>query len=124
MKRFICLNLIAVLAMSTFAVEPPTPYGPLPTKAQLAWHDIEVYGLVCFNMPTFTNEEWAFGDKPASLFNPTDFNADQIVKSAKDGGLNGLILVCKHHGGLCLWPTKTTDTRLKTVRGKMGKGIL
>ncbi len=103
-------------------VEPPQPYGALPTKAQLAWHETELYGLVCLNMPTFTNEEWAYGDKPASLFNPMDFSAEQIVKSAKDGGLKGLVLVCKHHGGLCLWPTKTTEYSIRNSPWKDGKG--
>ena len=57
------------------------PLGPraVPSAAQLNWHKVELYGLVCFNMPTFTNEEWAFGDKPPSTYNPTDFSADQIV---------------------------------------------
>jgi len=47
--------LIALLSAQTFADEAPRPHGPVPTKAQLAWHEVEVYGLVCFNIqPSLT----------------------------------------------------------------------
>ena len=117
---------IFLMTVTTYSfsddVDAPKPYGAIPSAAQLAWHEVEAYGLVCLNMPTYTGEEWAFGDKPASLFNPTEFSADQIARSAKDAGLNGLILVCKHHGGLCLWPTKTTEYSVKNSPWKDGKG--
>ncbi len=103
-------------------VPEPKPHGALPTKGQLAWHEIETYCLPCLSIPTFTNEEWAYGDKPASMFNPTNFSADQIVKAARDGGLRGFILVVKHHGGFCLWPTKTTEYSVKNSPWKDGKG--
>ncbi|MES2417330.1 MAG: alpha-L-fucosidase [Bacteroidota bacterium] len=104
------LLLLLLLACSTFsyAQNPPKPYGAIPDKRQLAWHDIEVYGLVHFTPTTFENKEWGYGDADPKLFNPTDFNAEQIVKSAKEGGLKGIILVAKHHDGFALWPTKTT----------------
>jgi len=114
--------MACVLANAAIAVEPPEPYGALPSDAQLNWHKLELYGLVCFNMPTFTNEEWAYGDKPPSTYNPTAFSADQIVLAAKAGGLRALVLVCKHHGGLCLWPTKTTEYSIKNSPFKGGKG--
>ena len=121
---FICVAVLVLAAASPApGVEPPKPYGAVPSAAQVKWHrQTERYALLCFNMPTFTNEEWAFGDKPPSVFNPTDFSAEQIVKAAKDGGLQGLILVCKHHGGLCLWPTKTTEYSIKNSPWKGGKG--
>jgi len=70
-------NLVCILALSlviSSGAAEPAPYGAVPNAAQLAWHDIELYGLVCFNMPTFTNEEWAFGDQPAM------FMADRIYR--------------------------------------------
>ncbi len=121
-RRVLCLTMACALATRVAAVQPPEPYGATPSEAQLNWHRIELYGLVCFNMPTFTNEEWAFGDKPPSTYNPTDFSADQIALAAKAGGLRALILVCKHHGGFCLWPTKTTEYSIKNSPFKGGKG--
>ena len=122
MKKTLLISVLSAGMALARSVEPPEPYGAVPSPAQLAWHEVELYGLICFNMPTFTNEEWAFGDKPASLFNPTDFSAYQIVTAAKKGGLKGVILVCKHHGGLCLWPTRTTEYSIKNSPWKEGKG--
>ena len=38
-------------------------------------------------------------------FNPSLFNADAWVKTAKDAGMKYLTITSKHHDGFCLWPT-------------------
>lgn len=118
-------NILLALALSTtaaFAQTAPKPYGITPSKRQLAWHEVEVYGLVHFTPTTFENKEWGYGDADPKSFNPTDFDAEQIVKSAKDGGLKGLILVAKHHDGFALWPTKTTEYNISKSPFRNGKG--
>ena len=66
-------TILLVVAGHTFAtdVPEPKPHGALPTRGQLAWHEIETYCLPCISIPTFTDEEWAYGDKPAATVNPT-----------------------------------------------------
>jgi len=118
--------ILIFLSFSTFvhAQTAPKPYGALPSKRQLAWHDIEVYGLIHFTPTTFENKEWGFGDADPKTFNPTDFNAEQIINAAKAGGLKGIILVAKHHDGFALWPTKTTDYNITKSPFRNGKGDL
>ncbi|WP_353195510.1 alpha-L-fucosidase [Parapedobacter defluvii] len=102
--------------------DAPAPYGPIPTEAQLNWHEMEMYCLIHFTPTTFQNKEWGFGDAPAELFNPKHFDAYQIAVAAKAGGFNGLISVAKHHDGYCLWPTKTTEYNISHSPWRGGKG--
>lgn len=98
------------------------PYGAAPTEAQMKWHEVEQYVLVHFTPTTFENKEWGFGDADPKSFNPTDFDASQIVKAAKSGHFRGLILVAKHHDGFCLWPTKTTPYNISRSPWRNGRG--
>lgn len=102
--------------------DAPAPYGPLPSEAQLNWHEMEMYCLIHFTPTTFQNKEWGFGDAPAELFNPPNFDAGQIAAAAKAAGFNGLVSVAKHHDGFCLWPTATTEYNISNTPWRGGQG--
>ena len=114
-----CFLICSILALGQPA---PKPYGPLPSKAQLNWHEMEMYCLIHYGVDTYTDKEWGFGDESPSLVNPAHFDAAQIVGAAKAGGFKGVIVVAKHHDGLCLWPTKTTEHNISKSIWQKGKG--
>ncbi|WPJ97346.1 alpha-L-fucosidase [Coraliomargarita algicola] len=100
----------------------PHPYGAIPSPRQLQWQSTELMSIVHFSLSTFADKEWGYGEDPASLFNPSALDAGQWVRVAKDAGIQGMILVCKHHDGFCLWPTKTTEYCVRNSPWKEGQG--
>jgi alpha-L-fucosidase len=104
--------------------EDPKPYGPVPSERQLRWHEIETFSLVHFGLNTYTDREWGYGNEDPALFNPKAPDANQVVSTLKSGGMNGVILVAKHHDGFCLWPTKTTAHNVSKSPWRDGRGDL
>src|SRR5262245_46089373 len=112
------VSLLFLLYSLCAAVEPPAPYGSVPSASKLIRHTTEFYGFLHFGVNTFTDKEWGDGSEDENVFNPTDFDAAQIVRAAKEGGITGLILTAKHHDGFCLWPSQYTEHSVKNSKWK------
>ena len=113
---------VTLMPSGAWAANAPAPWGATPSPRQLAWHSLETYGFLHFSINTFTDREWGLGDEDPQIFNPTDFDADQIVLAFKAGGLKQLILTAKHHDGFCLWPSRYTEHSIKNSPFQGGKG--
>ncbi|MEL6254743.1 MAG: alpha-L-fucosidase [Bacteroidota bacterium] len=130
MSRFVLLTALCSLLWACKTetknapppIDPPIALGPLPTQAQLDWHDMQYYMFVHFNMNTFTNKEWGYGDESPETFNPSELDTRQWARIAKEAGMKGIILTAKHHDGFCLWPSAYTDHSVKNSSWNEGKG--
>jgi alpha-L-fucosidase len=121
-KNHFFLGLSVAANVAASAATPPTPHGATPTPAQVKHIERPFYAFCHFTVDTFTGAEWGSGAEKPEVFNPTDFDANQIVTSLKAAGAKGVILTCKHHDGFCLWPTKTTSHNISASPYKNGKG--
>ena len=102
--------------------DPPAPYGPVPTAAQVAWQRMEMNLFCHFGPNTFTGLEWGEGTEAEDIFNPTALNCDQWVSVAKNAGFQGIILTAKHHDGFCLWPNPMSKHTVRESAWRNGKG--
>lgn len=116
-KRLV-LSLVIFLPLFVQA----QPGVPKPTKAQLAWHDMEFYLFMHFGPNTFTDLEWGHGTEKEEVFNPTNLDCEQWCRIAKASGAKGIIITAKHHDGFCLWPSKFSKHTVRESKWKDGRG--
>jgi alpha-L-fucosidase len=124
MKKYIWSFLALCLSFCQEKATPPEPVFPVPSERQIAWQELEFYGFVHFNMNTFSDREWGFGDEKPEQFNPTNLDARQWARIAKKAGMKGLIITAKHHDGFVLWPSAYTEHSVKNSPWRDGKGDL
>ena len=94
----------------------------LPRANQTDWMRLERTFLLHFGPNTFRHVEWGTGREDPSVFNPTQLNAEQWVQSVKQGGGKMIILVCEHHDGLSMWPTRYSKHSVAASPWRGGKG--
>ena len=96
-----------------------------PDSAQYAWHEQERIMFIHFGVATWEGSEYdADGKTDLTQINPAGFDADKICAVAQSWGAKQILLVCKHVGGFCWWPTETTDYCVKNIPWQGGKGNL
>lgn len=103
---------------------PPTPFGATPSERQLAWHELDYYAFVHFNINTFSDLEWGHGTESPAIFNPTALDCRQWARVCKEAGMKGIIITAKHHDGFCLWPSEYTEHSVKNSPWRNGQGDL
>jgi alpha-L-fucosidase len=110
--------MLVSLTSSAQTAPPPAPPKPYPEHLRW-WADARFGMFIHWGPVSLTGQEigWARGDQVPiaeydrlyTKFNPTQFDADAWVKTAKDAGMKYIVLTTKHHDGFCLWDTKQTD---------------
>ncbi|MBR5101110.1 MAG: alpha-L-fucosidase [Bacteroidales bacterium] len=119
MKRLIPALLICCAALFT---QCKKPCGPVPSKNQLKWQDMEMYAFIHYSLNTYTDQEWGYGNESPELFNPSDLDCRQWARVCKQAGMKGIIFTAKHHCGFCMWPSEYTEYSVKNSPWKNGQG--
>jgi len=120
--RLLVIAFCSIYCCGYTQIGEPAPLGPVPSQNQLRWQQMEYYGFIHFSLNTYTNQSWGYGNEDIKLFNPTALDCRQWVRTCKEAGMKGVILVAKHHCGFCLWPSKYTEYSVKNAPWKNGQG--
>jgi alpha-L-fucosidase len=151
-RNLIAASLLAVLPVA-LAKEEVAKGAPKPAAKEeslesynnrMQWFADSPYGMfihfglystiggVWKDQPIESYAEWIQGTanidrheyaELTKTFNPKDFDADLIVRSAKEAGMNYLVITAKHHEGFCLWDSQYTDFDVASTPFK-GRDIL
>jgi alpha-L-fucosidase len=136
------LGLGCLLATIGVAVAAPIPYATeqvisngdsgaviaekaakvLPRANQTDWMRLERTFFLHFGVNTFNGVEWGSGHEDPSIFNPVDLDANQWLDAMQNFGGKMIVLVCKHHDGFCLWPTRYTAHSVAASPWREGRG--
>ncbi|MDA3929831.1 MAG: alpha-L-fucosidase [Prolixibacteraceae bacterium] len=114
--------MVSIIFNSCTQPKIPEPYGPVPSKNQMRWQEMEYYAFIHFSLNTYTDQSWGYGNEDVNLFNPEKLDVRQWARICKEAGMKGIIITAKHHCGFCLWPTETTEYSVKNAPWKDGKG--
>ncbi|MCH5232913.1 MAG: alpha-L-fucosidase [Muribaculaceae bacterium] len=102
-------NTIAIYPGDTEEIIRAKAAHVVPNERQINRLDNPFIAFIHFGPNTFTGREWGTGFEDPEIFNPTDIDADQWVKTMKDAGIDMVIFTVKHHEGYVLYQTRYTD---------------
>ncbi len=73
------------------------------------WHDKAVKGYAEHIFRSLQIPLEQYKEEVIRKFNPTEFDAEEWVRIAKEAGMRYLVITAKHHDGFAMWPSKVTD---------------
>ena len=109
MKHLVLVAALLLVQNVEAQKNAPEPIAPLPLPKQVEWQKMETYAFIHYGLNTFNDSEWGYGDADPKIFNPSRMDVEQWVRTFKQAGMKGVIIVAKHHDGFAMWPSPLTD---------------
>lgn len=125
MRRFVFVTLLCLLSTAVLAQKPESP---AEKNRRMAWWKEAKFGLFihwglyAVAAGEYNGQknygEWLMYEakipvpeyeKFAPQFNPTQFNADAWVSTAKAAGMKYIVITSKHHDGFSMFNSKISD---------------
>ena len=75
-----------------------------------------------FGVPTYVEADWSDPDQAATIIDAPKLDCRQWAKAAKSAHMAYGCLSVKHHNGLCLWDSHTTDYTI--MHSRFGRDIV
>jgi len=108
------------------------PQPAAPPEAVARWQDMKFGLFLTWGPVSLKGKELGHSrgreipieeyDELYKQFNPTEFDAEAIVKLARESGVKYIVFVTRHHDGFCMFDTKLTDYNI--MRTPFGRDIV
>jgi alpha-L-fucosidase len=115
---------VSLSALACFQATSRAAELARPSDVQYAWHEQERIQFVCLDPCTWQGREYDNHTTALADMRLERLDVEQWCAAAASWGARELLLVCKHTGGFCWWPTTTTDYSVKGIPWQGGKGNL
>lgn len=78
--------------------------------------------FICWSTSSFSGKEWTRDIPGPEFFRASGCDTDQWCRTAKEAEMGYILFLAKHHDGLCMWDTNTTDK--KVTNSPLGIDVL
>lgn len=119
-----CMTRPGQAAWERAVADPAAAALARPSAAQFAWHEQERIMFVCLDPCTWQGREYDNHSSKLADMKLEKLDVEQWMAAAEAWGAKEIMLVCKHTGGFCWWPTATTEYGIRNIPWKNGRGNL
>lgn len=134
-KRIVVLMMAVAMVITSVTGPSAQTVQAYSVPANMKWWAQDKFGMfIHFGAYSYYGQgEWAMSEQQiskqkyqteiAAKFNPSAFNANEIVKYAKKAGMKYIVITAKHHEGFSMWDTKVesfkdyTGTKTFSLQG-------
>lgn len=114
-------GLLLIVSMLVGLTAGGVPSQAYSVSSDMKWWTNDKFGMFIHfgSYSQYGHGEWAmqvegiskqkYQTTVSAKFNPTKFNATEIVSYAKKAGMKYLVFTAKHHEGLAMWDTKVAS---------------
>ena len=85
-------------------------------QLQQEFEDLQFGMFTHYGVPTYQPADWSDPEQSPEIIDAPKLDCKQWARAAKSAHMQFGVLSVKHHNGLCLWDTKTTDYNIMHSR--------
>lgn len=119
-RKWLFTTLLAGCISMGYAEEKTSV--PLPTPAQITWQEAELTAVFHYDLHVFDGKQYnqAYNRitpiPDINIFNPTQYDTDQWIRSAKGMGAKIAILTATHETGFALYQSDVNPYCMKALK--------
>lgn len=91
-------------------------------ELQQAFEDLQFGMFTHYAIPTYQEADWSDPEQSPEIIDAPRLDCRQWARAAKSAHMQFGVLSVKHHNGLCMWDTKTTD--YSVMHSRLGRDVV